>query len=519
MPPNDRGGRRITGIPSESSVMQPVSPFPYRKDAAAEILRVPPHSLEAEQAVLGGLMLDNATWDQVADCLDESDFYRSDHRLIFRAVRRLAENSKPFDLLTLAEWLENNKQLDDAGGFAYLGVLARDTPSAANVRAYADIIRERAIRRELIRTATEIADSAYDPKGRDSRELLDDAEKQVFAIAERGSRIQQGFTNIKDLLARTVERIDILFQRDNPITGIPTGWADFDEKTAGLQRGDLIVIAGRPSMGKTSLAMNIVEYAAIQVKCPVAVFSMEMPGESLIMRLVSSLGRIDQHRVRTGRLEDQDWDRLTSTVTLLSEARLFIDDSSSLSPNELRARARRLHRQEGQLGLIVVDYLQLMEVPGTKENRTTQVSEISRSLKALAKELSVPVLALSQLNRTLEQRGDKRPIMSDLRESGAIEQDADLICFIYRDEVYNPDSPDKGKAEIIISKQRNGPIGMVPLTFMGQYTRFESYIPEFHPSGSGYESSNHGASRSGGAGSQSPAGAGSRSGPTGGDRR
>ena len=252
--------------------MQPVSPFPYRKDAAAEILRAPPHSLEAEQAVLGGLMLDNATWDQVADCLDESDFYRNDHRLIFRAVRRLAENSKPFDLLTLAEWLENNKQLEDAGGFAYLGVLARDTPSAANVRAYADIIRERAIRRELIRTATEIADSAYDPKGRDSRELLDDAEKRVFAIAERGSRTQQGFANIKDLLARTVERIDILFQRDNPITGVPTGWADFDEKTAGLQRGDLIVIAGRPSMGKTSLAMNIVEYAAIQVKCPVAVF-------------------------------------------------------------------------------------------------------------------------------------------------------------------------------------------------------------------------------------------------------
>ena len=519
MPPNHCGGRRITGVSSESSVMQPVSPFPYRKDVAAEILRVPPHSLEAEQAVLGGLMLDNATWDQVADCLDENDFYRNDHRLVFRAIRRLAEDSKPFDLLTLAEWLENNKQLEDAGGFAYLGVLAHDTPSAANVRAYADIIRERAIRRELIRTATEIADSAYDPKGRDSRALLDDAEKRVFAIAERGSRTQQGFANIKDLLARTVERIDILFQRDNPITGIPTGWTDFDEKTAGLQRGDLVVIAGRPSMGKTSLAMNIVEYAAIEVKCPVAVFSMEMPGESLIMRLVSSLGRIDQHRVRTGRLEDHDWDRLTSTVTLLSEARLFIDDSSSLSPNELRARARRLHRQEGQLGLIVVDYLQLMEVPGTKENRATEVSEISRALKALAKELSVPVLALSQLNRTLEQRGDKRPIMSDLRESGAIEQDADLICFIYRDEVYNPDSPDKGKAEIIIGKQRNGPIGMVPLTFMGQYTRFENYIPELHSSGAGYESSNYGASRSGGAGSQSAAGAGSRAGPPGGDRR
>ena len=641
--------------------MQPVSPFPHRKDAATEALRTPPHSLEAEQSVLGGLMLDNATWDQVADRLDESDFYRNDHRLLFRAIRRLAENGKPFDLLTLAEWLEDNNQLEEAGGFAYVGVLVRDTPSAANVRAYADIVREWAIRRELIRASTEIADSAYDPRGRETRELLDDAEKRVFAIAERGSRVRQGFASIKDLLARTVERIDILFERDNPVTGIPSGWPDFDEKTAGLQRGDLIVIAGRPSMGKTALAMNIVEYAAIQVKCPVAVFSMEMPGESLIMRLVSSLGRIDQHKVRTGRLEEEDWPRLTSAVTMLSEARLFIDDSSSLSPTELRARARRLHRQEGQLGLIVVDYLQLMQVPGTTENRATEVSEISRSLKALAKELSVPVLALSQLNRTLEQRGDKRPIMSDLREcvtgdtqvmladgrrlpirdlvgtppevlalseerrvipaksdlvwsvgikpifrvslasgrqiratgrhrlygprgwirvsdlavgdrlavarvapvpvmvdddgfwdrvvriqpdgedevfdltvpgpaswladgivchnSGAIEQDADLICFIYRDEVYNPDSPDKGKAEIIIGKQRNGPIGMIPLTFLGQYTRFESYAPEFTSAGSGYESSNSGASRSGGAGSQSPAGAGGRAGPAGGGRR
>ena len=499
--------------------MQPVFPFPHRKDPTTEALRTPPHSQEAEQAVLGGLMLDNATWDQIADRLDESDFYRNDHRLIFRAVRRLAEQSKPFDLLTLAEWLEDQNELEAAGGFVYLGVLARDTPSAANVRAYADIIRERSIRRELIRTSTEIADMAYDPKGRHSRELLDEAEKRVFAIAERGARTQQGFANIKDLLARTVERIDLLFQSDNPITGIPTGWPDFDDKTAGLQPGDLIVIAGRPSMGKTSLAMNIVEYAAIQVKCPVAVFSMEMPAEGLIMRLMSSLGRIDQHRVRTGRLEEDDWPRLTSAVTMLSEARLFIDDSSNLSPNELRARARRLHRQEGQLGLIVVDYLQLMQVPGTNENRATEVSEISRALKGLAKELSVPVVALSQLNRTLEQRGDKRPIMSDLRESGAIEQDADLICFIYRDEVYNPESPDKNVAEIIIGKQRNGPQGTVRLTFLGQYTRFESYASESYAAGSGYESSNYGTPRSGGAGSQSATGPGSRAGPQGSGRR
>ncbi len=458
--------------------MQPATPFSNRKDATSEILRVPPHSIEAEQAVLGGLMLDNSTWDQVDDRLDETDFYRNDHRLIFRAIRHQSENGRPFDLLTLAEWLEDNNLLDNAGGFAYLGILVRDTPSAANVHAYSNIVRERAIRRNLIRIATEIADSSYDPRGSDSKQLLDDAERKVFSIAEHGLRTQQGLTSIKDLLARTVERIDALFQRDNPITGIPTGWTDFDDRTAGLQRGDLIVVAGRPSMGKTAFAMNIAEFAAIQTRCPVAVFSMEMPGESLIMRLISSLGRIDQHKVRTGRLEDEDWPRVTSAVTMLSEARLFIDDSSNLSPNELRARARRLHRQEGQLGLIVVDYLQLMQVPGTSENRATEVSEISRSLKALAKELSVPVLALSQLNRTLEQRGDKRPIMSDLRESGAIEQDADLVCFIYRDEVYNPESLDRGVAEIIISKQRNGPIGTLRLTFLGQYTRFESYIPE-----------------------------------------
>ena len=452
--------------------------LPPRRRDDVSALRMPPHSLEAEQAVLGGLMLDNAVWDQIADRLDETDFYRRDHCLLFRAIRHLAENGKPFDVLTLAEWLEANHELESAGGFAYLGILARDTPSAANVVPYSDIVRERAIRRALIRASAEIAESAYDPHGRDTGQLLDDAERRVFALAEQGLRTQQGFSNVRSLLARAVERIDTLFLRDNPITGLPTGWNDFDEKTAGLQPSDLIVVAGRPSMGKTAFAMNIAEYAAIQIKCPVAVFSMEMPAESLIMRLLASLGRIDQHKVRTGRLEEDDWHRVTSAVAMLSNTRLFIDDSSSLSPHELRARARRLQRQEGQLGLIVVDYLQLMQVPGTNENRATEVSEISRSLKALAKELSVPVMALSQLNRTLEQRGDKRPIMSDLRESGAIEQDADLICFIYRDEIYNPDTPDKGKAEIIIGKQRNGPIGTVPLTFRGQYTRFESYAPE-----------------------------------------
>jgi len=499
------------------SAMQPVSPFPSRKEAVAESLRIPPHSLEAEQAVLGGLIIANTTWDQIADRLSESDFYRQDHQLIFCAIRRLAEESSPFDPVTLSDWLRDHNQLEDAGGLAYLFALANDTPSAANVRAYADIIRERAIRRGLVRTAAEIADRAYDPNGLSSKELLDDAEKRIFAIAERGQRVREGFNNVKDMLARTVERIDLLFQSDNSITGLATGWPDFDKMTAGLQPGELIVIAGRPSMGKTSLAMNIVEYAAIQTKCPVAVFSMEMPCESLLMRLMSSLGQIDQHRIRTGQLEEEDWPRLTSAVTLLSNARLFIDDSSNLSPNEVRARARRLHRQEGQLGLIVVDYLQLMQVPGSNENRTNEVSEISRALKALAKELSVPVVALSQLNRTLEQRGEKRPIMSDLRESGAIEQDADLICFIYRDEVYNPESSEKGVAEIIIGKQRNGPIGTVRLTFRGQFTRFESYASESYSSG-GYESSNRSAPRSGGVGSQSPTGPGSRFGPAGGRR-
>ncbi|HOW74837.1 MAG TPA: replicative DNA helicase [Candidatus Competibacteraceae bacterium] len=498
--------------------MQPVSPLPHRKDPAAEALRTPPHSLEAEQAVLGGLMLLNTTWDQIADQLGEDDFYRNDHRVIFRAIRHLAEDSQPFDHVTVFEWLEAHHHLEEAGGMAYVYLLARETPSAANVRAYANIVRERAIRRDLIRTATEIADCAYDPQGRNSQDLLNDAEKRVFAIAERGARARGGFANIKDLLARTVERVDMLFQSDNPVTGLPSGWVDFDRMTAGLQPGELVVVAGRPSMGKTAFAMNIAEYAAIHVNCPVAVFSMEMPGESLIMRLMSSLGRIEQQRVRSGQLDDADWSRLTSAVNMLSATRLFIDDSSSLSPNELRARARRLHRQEGHLGLIVVDYLQLMQVPGTNESRATEVSEISRALKGLAKELSVPVLALSQLNRTLEQRGDKRPIMSDLRESGAIEQDADLICFIYRDEVYNPETAEKGIAEIIIGKQRNGPIGKFQLTFLGQYTRFESYAPESYSTGSGHESSNYSAPRSGGTGSQFPAGKGGSPRPAGSGR-
>ncbi len=436
-------------------------------------MKVPPNSVEAEQAVLGGLLLDNSSWDQIADRIGDHDFYRHDHRLIFRAIEILSEASKPADAVTVSETLEQRGELEEAGGMAYIGALAKDAPGSANVRHYADIVRERSVLRQLIRTGNDIAGAAHSPEGRSVGEILELAEQRVFEIAEKGSRAQQGFVGIKKLLTRAVDRIDELFHSDSHITGIPTGITAFDEKTAGLQPGDLVIVAGRPSMGKTSFAMNLAEHAAIREKVPTAVFSMEMPGDQLALRMISSLGRIDQSKVRTGKLDDEDWPRITSAVTLMSEAPIFIDDTPALTPTEMRARARRLKREHG-LGLIVVDYLQLMQVAGTKENRATEISEISRGLKALAKELSVPVIALSQLNRGLEQRTDKRPIMSDLRESGAIEQDADIIVFIYRDEVYNEESPHKGTAEVIIGKQRNGPIGMVRTAFLGRFTRFEN---------------------------------------------
>lgn len=462
--------------------MAEVIPKSRGDQSATDALRVPPHSIEAEQAVLGGLMLDNSSWDQVADRINEVDFYRFDHRLIFRAAERLASQNQPVDVVTLSEVLERTSDLEQAGGLAYLGVLARDTPSAANIRAYADIVRERSILRQLISVGTRVADSAFNPEGRDSRALLDEAEKAVFEIAERGVRGREGFTSIKQLLRPALDRIEMLHERQDAITGVATGYDEIDERTSGFQPGDLVIVAGRPSMGKTTFAMNIAEYAAVKHRTPVAIFSMEMPGEQLTMRMLSSLGRIDQHRLRTGRLDEQDWPRLTSAVQMLTDVPLFIDDTPALTPTELRARARRLKREHG-LGLIVIDYLQLMQVPSTRENRATEISEISRSLKAVAKELGVPVIALSQLNRSLEQRPNKRPVMSDLRESGAIEQDADLIAFIYRDEVYNEDSPDKGTAEIIIAKQRNGPIGMARLTFLGQFTRFENHISDVYGGG------------------------------------
>ena len=444
-------------------------------DSALDALRVPPHSIEAEQSVLGGLMIDNPSWDQAADLISEDDFYRRDHKLIFRAIAALAEEQSPYDVVTLSEWLEKHNELDNAGGLSYLASLAKNTPTSANIKAYANIVRERSVLRQLIRVASEIGDSAHNPEGKKSAALLDAAESKVFEIAERGARGKSGYKGIKELLVGAVDRIDTLYQNPQAFTGIPTGWNDFDEKTSGLQNSDLIIIAGRPSMGKTSFAMNIVETAAIKSKKSVAVFSMEMPGEQLVMRMMSSLGRIDQHKIRTGRLEDTDWPRMTSAVNLLSEAKIFIDDTPGLNPIEIRSRARRIKR-EYDLDLIVIDYLQLMQTAGSTENRATEISEISRSLKGLAKELNIPVIALSQLNRSLEQRPNKRPIMSDLRESGAIEQDADVITFIYRDEVYNEESPDKGTAEIIIGKQRNGPIGTSRLTFLGKYTRFENFV-------------------------------------------
>lgn len=448
-----------------------------------ESLKIPPHSIEAEQSVLGGLMLDNEAWMVIGDKLSETDFYRQDHRLIFRAIAYLASQQKPLDVITLSEWLKENRLLEDAGGLAYLATMAKDTPSAANINAYADIVREKSILRQLISVGTEIADSGYNTEGRDSRELLDQAERKVFEIAEHGARNTKSFRALKSLMKSTLEHIEELSKLNSTITGVSTGYTDLDEMTSGLQKGDLVIVAGRPSMGKTTFSMNIAEYAAAHKKLPVAVFSMEMPAEQLTLRLLSSMGRVDQHRLRTGQLTDEDWPRIATAVKIFADVPMFIDDSPALSPNEVRARSRRLVREHGQLGLIVLDYLQLMQGNGKSENRTNEVSEISRSLKALAKELSTPIVVLSQLNRSLEQRPNKRPVMSDLRESGAIEQDADVIMFVYRDEVYHPDSAEKGSAEIIIAKQRNGPIGTCRLTFLGKYTRFENYTPEVYTQG------------------------------------
>ncbi len=440
-------------------------------------LKVPPHSIEAEQSVLGALLLDNSAFDKIADLISADDFYRDDHRRIYRHIVKLIDQTKPADIVTVGESIAASEDKDRTGGPAYLGALAQNTPSALNIRRYAELVRERSVQRRLAQVATEIAESALTPTGKEVGQLLDEAEARIMEVGEKGSRGTQGFEQIQPVLARVIERVDFLYRQENKsdVTGLPTGFYDLDKQTAGLQEGDLVIVAGRPSMGKTAFALNIAEHVAVNEGIPVAIFSMEMASSQLATRLLGSIARVDQQKMRTGRLGDEEWSSLSSAMAKLHEAPIFIDETGGLNSLELRTRARRIHRQCGKLGLIVVDYIQLMSATSEGENRATEVSEISRSLKSLAKELKAPVVALSQLNRALESRTEKRPMMSDLRESGAIEQDADLILFVYRDEVYYPDKPEaKGRAEIIIGKQRNGPIGKVDLTFLGQFTRFEN---------------------------------------------
>ena len=436
--------------------------------------KVLPYSIDAERSVIGALMLEEKSWDLVSDILNVSDFYFHENRLIFQAMGELSARNQALDCLTVSEILKQKKQLDIIGGENYLFQLVQNTPNASNIASYAKVVSDYSTRRMLISSGTSIVNNAFESEGKDIEEVLDFSESSIFQISEQRDRLS-GPVPVSSLLAKTTDKIDELYRSGKSITGISTGFHDFDEITSGLQRGDLIIIAGRPSMGKTVFGVNIAENVVIKDKKVVLFFSMEMPGESIVMRLLSSIGRTDQHRIRTGRLNDSDWPKITAAINTLSSARLFIDDTPALSLNDLRSRSRRLSRTQGGLDLIIVDYLQLMRSSNKTENRTIEVSEISRTLKAIAKELMVPVVALSQLNRSLESRINRRPIMSDLRESGSLEQDADIILFIYRDEVYNEDSPDKGIAELIIRKHRNGQIGDFKLSLLGEYARFENF--------------------------------------------
>ncbi len=449
-------------------------PPDYDDDSVMASLKLPPHSIDAEQAVIGGVLILNEAWDNIAELLGADDFFRPEHKTIFSAMAKLVEEQQPLDAVTLAEALDNDGSLEKVGGIAYLAELAANTPSAANIRAYAQSVRERSTQRALIAAANSIAESGFHPEGRSSDELLDEAERCIMQISEERPKTG-GPESINPLLKATVDKIDELFHSEGSLTGLSTGFKDLDEMTSGLQKSDLIIVAARPSMGKTTFAMNLVEHAILNDERPSLVFSMEMPADQLMLRMVSSVGRINQTRVRTGQLNEEDWPKLSSAVTRLKDRPLYIDDTPALTPTEVRSRARKIVREHGGLAMIMIDYLQLMQVAGGgSEGRTAEISEISRSLKGIAKEFQCPVVALSQLNRALEQRPNKRPVNSDLRESGAIEQDADVIMFIYRDEVYNEESPDKGTAEIIIGKQRNGPIGTARLSFIGKYTRFEN---------------------------------------------
>ncbi len=448
----------------------------FTQDLQLAQLRVPPHSIEGESSVLGGLLLDNDAWDRVGDILQDGDFYRYEHKLIYASIGALVNASKPADVITVFEHLQNQGKADEVGGLMYLNSLAQYVPSAANIRRYAEIVRDRSILRKLVSASDEIATNAFNPKGRPVSEIVDESEQKIFNIGEQGKRNKQGFQAMDTLVVKLLDRVQEMADNPNDVTGVPTGFYDLDRMTAGLQAGDLIVLAARPSMGKTALAINIAEHVALNEGLPVAVFSMEMGAAQLAVRIVGSIGRIDQGHLRTGKLTDDEWPRLSEAIEKLRTISLHIDESAGLTSSELRANARRLSRQCGQLGLIVVDYLQLMSGSSSDgENRATELGEISRGLKMLARELKCPVIALSQLNRSVEQRPDKRPMMSDLRESGAIEQDADIIMFIYRDEYYTKDAcKEPGVAEIIIAKQRNGPTGVVKLAFMRQITKFES---------------------------------------------
>ncbi|AQA16865.1 replicative DNA helicase [Halioglobus japonicus] len=459
---------------SEPDFPDNVAELPYNQDSDIARIKMQPHSLEAEQSVIGGLLLAAEGWDSVAEEVAASDFYKPAHRDIFREIAVLADAAEPIDVITVADKLEAKGQLEGAGGLPYLAELAQNTPSASNIRAYAQVVRERASLRKLIEAAQDIAESGFNPEGRSSLELLDEAERLIMQIGEQGPKTG-GPQDVNPLLQKALGRIEELFNSGGDITGLTSGFTDLDGMTSGLQPSDLVIVAGRPSMGKTTFAMNLVENALLATKKPVLVFSMEMPADQLVIRMLSSIGKINQTRIRNGKLEQEDWPKLTTAVNKLKDMPLFIDDTPALTPTEVRSRVRKVVRENnGEIGMIMIDYLQLMQVAGSSEGRTAEISEISRSLKAIAKEFEVPMVALSQLNRSLEQRPNKRPVNSDLRESGAIEQDADVIMFIYRDEVYNEDSPDKGVAEIIIGKQRNGPIGTCRLAFIGEFTRFEN---------------------------------------------
>ncbi len=463
-------------------------PIDFSADQQVAQLRVPPHSIEAESSVLGGLLLDNGAWDRVGDLLVDGDFYRHEHQLIYAAIGALVNASKPADVITVFEHLQNQGHADAVGGLAYLNSLAQYVPSASNIRRYAEIVRERSILRKLVSASDEIATAAFNPKGKAVDKILDEAEQKIFNIGEEGSRMKQGFQSMDSLVVELLDRVQEMADNPNDITGVPTGFHDLDRMTSGLQPGDMVVLAARPSMGKTAFAINIAEHVALNEGLPVAVFSMEMGASQLAVRIVGSIGRVDQGHLRTGKLTDEEWPRLTEAIERLRTVSLHIDETPGLTPSELRANSRRLARQCGKLGLIVVDYLQLMSGSSGSDgdNRATELGEISRGLKMLAKELQCPVIALSQLNRGVEQRTDKRPMMSDLRESGAIEQDADIIMFIYRDDYYNKDSKDPGVAEIIIGKQRNGPTGTVRLAFLKPLTRFESLATGFGGGGDDY---------------------------------